>query len=340
MNVAIGFCVPWTADAATRIQMVTFTSCGSWRINGYTPGGSSNKPLAVYLHGTDMVYDNQVSREITEMMANKGFVAVNIEYANADYPLSSSQCTEFGSKAQQISAGIETLCTSLNQTTLMLDCTLGVAMMGYSQGGQLALLLGNYNNRVTAALSICGTLATAVGLDEQRACFASSALQLPRTKRRITIGEEDAEFGAASMYYWDGSPSQVIQLAAETSGYNSCSTHNCIQSDGSGFYVSTSSETGAGADHTWWVNFQGWFGASEQDSVKEEFKNAALDEQWGLPACLDWLARAAVANTPTPSPAAVAPEQQVTCGTSVRMQTFLHLAINAMVVCDVLYSSH
>jgi len=85
----------------------------------------------------------------------------------------------------------------------------------------------------------------------------------------------------------------IAQAAAETnlktaSGFDCGSNQDCLQEDGSGYYVFTTADTGDSSltpDHFNWMAG----GKKTNVSIAPWYDNAQV---WGFPASLDWLAQA------------------------------------------------
>merc|ERR1711862_61712 len=221
------------------------------------------------------------------------------EYPNDEYI---GACHDLGSKSQGISMCIDEIC-GFHHQTLGLNCSLGVGTYGYDQGGQMAILMGNLNGKITASLAISPTISKAhVG---QEACLASDMLRLPRSKRRIVVGDRDGLCGGDASKpdaLGDlGTPELVIQMAQRVSGYSASqctSDYDCIRADGSGYYVVSAHKTGAGNCREWLLDWDPT--ASSRNGFKKAWIAAPKDEKWGAPAMLDWFVTAIASPAPPP----------------------------------------
>jgi len=80
--------------------------------------------------------------------------------------------------------------------TVPVDCTMGIATAGYSQGGHISVLARNYNPLVTGNLVLAhGNVNTANGGAFDVSCVNSDQLDLPKERRRSIVGENDQFFG-------------------------------------------------------------------------------------------------------------------------------------------------
>src|ERR1700744_4081106 len=105
------------------------------------------------------------------------------------------------------------------------DCSGGVGVSGFSQGGAIAVVAANYDSRVKAAwvMGVNGPT-PAMGLAPP-----AGTRVLPDDKIRDDLGQLDVTGGG-------GSPLDTSALTALTG--DSCgTTYNCLQPDGSGYYI-------------------------------------------------------------------------------------------------------
>ena len=254
----------WQVSGQSPLPRLSYTADGQLlAAHGYRPSGASEAdnrglPLAVFLHGMRRGYDDAFASDVTEHLAVSGFVALSLQYANEVYP---GNCQDFDQVSKKVAEGVRHFCS---QKDLGINCALGVATVGYSLGGQVALKLRNFNENVSAALSIAGTI-----LFEGQ-CLMNHHFTLGRAKRRITVGSEDHLYGS-------------VLKCVGSSGYD-CGSGQCIQPDGSGFYVVTDDEIGRTPNHHYHID-------PTTKGMAEDFKLS--DAPWGFSACTRWLADAA-----------------------------------------------
>jgi hypothetical protein len=126
----------------------------------FLPQGS-NLPVAIYLCGTTQSQilgnpSNPLAAAMLVAMADRGFIAANVEYDNAQYPdrcdSTAGQALGWHNKAQQVSDCIDLMCDEISAAT----CSNGVGVYGWSQGGVLSLLIHDFYGNVNAALSLMG----------------------------------------------------------------------------------------------------------------------------------------------------------------------------------------
>src|SRR6185369_310683 len=155
------------------------------------------------------------------------------------------------------------------------DCRGGIVVGGLSQGSIVADLAANWDAPVRAAWGIGD--GTNYAFFDISACVESANRALPMDRLRIVNGEHDT--------YVSGSDHSRTQSAAVT-GYNCGPTAwDCLQADGSGYYIVQDSQVQDGeADHC----YHGDGGCiASQNSLDSGWENG--DEPWQMNPNLDWL---------------------------------------------------
>jgi hypothetical protein len=204
-------------------------------------------------------------------MAERGFVAVSVEYNNGSYP---GNCNTMLARAEDIfgitdpGSAISVICDLPSA-----DCDLGIVVSGFSQGANLASLAKNYDDRVEAALLIGNGYTGAV-----QSCLQDSATVITSDRIRSIVGANDTAFGASG-------PLAVRNQQVVTTG-KSCGAgaYDCIGVDGSGWYMVQSFETAAGHDDHCFM----FGGNSCYPPIDNTFANGT--DVWCLDPSLDWLA--------------------------------------------------
>lgn len=152
-------------------------------------------PVFIFLQGTGLPFFDPVSQGFADAMASRGFLSALFEYNNADFCIGNPcerdanvVCTEsilngksmvnHYEKAEAIKRGIDVVCDHE-----LANCSLGVAVMGYSQGSMTTTLLPQVDSRITATAHLAP-----VAPYEGRAgwdCFLDSVVSqfLQRDKR-------------------------------------------------------------------------------------------------------------------------------------------------------------
>ena len=250
----------WAAAQALPVPLeLKYTAEGqSFSATGYRPVHGGEGPLAVFLHGTRRAHNDAFGVEACRYLAESGFAALSLQYTNEAYP---GGCGDFDHRSRQVGEGLRQIC---DRQDLGLNCALGVAVVGFSLGGQIALKLRNFNANVSAALSIAGSI-----LFEGQ-CLMNHDFKLERSKRRIIVGSEDRHYGS-------------LIKCVSSSGYD-CGSNNCIQPDGSGFYMFSEDEAGRAPIHNYYID-------PVTQGMADDFKLS--DAPWGFAACVRWLRDAA-----------------------------------------------
>lgn len=257
------------------------------------------------------IYDN-----FTEHMASKGYIAAIPDYQNLDFcldPCADTQCAHSLSAAIGIPTGaigkigqpeknrglmkaLDVLC-ALPQA----DCSLGVAVAGHSQGAYSAVQLATIDKRVTAINPWSYGYVDTTAKDSC-ACVTAAVVDkhIPKTKRRMVVGEADDLNSLNSPKDMKGPPvfsSYTCEGPAPI---------NCIQSDGSGYYVIAKTEyTAADKEVTPPDHIAGHPFFNTKDPVGfyaqlvPSFK--AGSKPWHMKPMLDWLATAAKVSSPVAS---------------------------------------
>ena len=118
-------------------------------------------------------------------------------------------------------------------------------------------------------------------------CLRYNSLTLDRTRIRSTVGENDAYFG--------GNANGVYGQQQVTTGYcvnNNNIQFNCLQNDGSGFYIIQNWEPATGnAVHCYAYENDDCHANDKSPEFDAYFMpgNSESQNTWSLPANLDWL---------------------------------------------------
>ncbi|MHC5084636.1 MAG: carbohydrate-binding domain-containing protein [Planctomycetota bacterium] len=227
-----------------------------------------------YWNGDDVIF--------TQEMASRGFVAVSVEYDNGwntgGYP---SNCSGILAKAAHIFDRTDPgSAISVISNLPGADCDLGIVTSGFIQGANLASLAKNYDDRVEAAFLIGNGY---TGWFDS--CLQDSATVITTDRIRSIVGAHDTAFGA--------SPPNGVRIQQEVTTGISCGggAYDCMQPDGSGWYMVQTFETADGDDdHCFY--YSGTCGYAFDDN----FLNGT--DVWSLAPSLDWLASFALEDCP------------------------------------------
>lgn len=218
-----------------------------------TPDASGKFPVFMWLAGTFDHYNATVLETFTEYMASKGYIAAIPEYQVFDFcmspclddrcPLSLGKLVGIDTgavgkigqpeKVRALKKALDVLCALPKA-----DCSLGVAVAGHSQGAFSTVQFSTIDKRVTA-ISPWSYGYLDLASKELVSCVTAANVDkfIPKEKRRTVVGAlDDLNSGEKEL---DMKGPQVF------SGYtcnSSTAPINCIQSDGSGYYVIAKSE--------------------------------------------------------------------------------------------------
>lgn len=249
-------------------------------ITGYEPTAAGTYPVAVYTTGTYMPFNDKDAQLFTQRMAARGFVAATVQYVTDTYP---TNCSIMEAKARCIfdSASTESAIAKLCARPKA-DCSKGVVTAGFSQGANLATLARDYESRVRAVLAIGDVYKPSVLNLE--ACLKDSATVITASQMRAVSGEHDG--------YAGGTPDSVRSQLIVVTGQSCASTAwDCLQSDGSGWYMVKDAQVADGeADHCFLLQ-----GGCNQPNIDASFETGTAP--YSLNPSLDWLAGRADAST-------------------------------------------
>jgi len=241
-----------------------------------TPQGARH-PLLLYFSGTNFVLDAAAFQAqvapgadaVTEAMARRGFVALQVEYDNGALSWASDHsgllgCLFGGANPQNVVA----VACALPQV----DCDLGIATWGHSLGAFVAHSAANTEARVRAVW------ATGYGGD------ATTTLSPHRF--RVVNGENDTTNGT------------VATLDA-VAGFSAAECPDdgrseCLRSDGSGWIIVRAADCQlTSADHCWFDQLSCLDGNT---TLEPNFVDPASTKAFALEPNADWVA--ATARTP------------------------------------------
>jgi len=296
---------PYNVDYCYKVPVV-----------GYIPRDGHNRPAYLHHVGTAEDCSHMSVQPYLDGMAARGYAPFCVHYPRTG--LFEYNGGWFDQKAQWIYSSTNPL-NAVNVICSQpgVDCGLGIAAHGFSQGSHIASLSKKYEPRVTGILGFgagCRSVIfvnpwfTAQGLvydhsaSSSHRCMDGTApasshptqteqsLYRDRSIYRVVSGINDEIFGHQQ------------QMAAHT-GYTSCGLSNdCIQEDGSGYYLIRAAENPQGDSdgHNFFRN---------GNALTTYFENGAYP--FSMNPNLDWLARRArgetmtgyiTASPPPPSP--------------------------------------
>lgn len=260
-----------TADFTSTYKGGSSSCNTTYQIKGKEPADSSRHPVFIYMVGTSDTYDNAQAMAAVQGMADRGYVAATIQYANSAMGYCNTLNTRSKCIFDQASAqsAVAALC-SRDQA----DCSKGIVVGGFSQGALLGILSKNHDSRVEAVYA-SGAHKNYI-IYNVNACVGNGNRTLPQTRLRVINGENDI--------YGGGSQSTVRASSVAVSGYT-CTGTTCLQPDGSGWRMVLKSEVQDGsADHCY---FRAKGCLSNQNNLDTGWQTGST--AWTLNANLDWL---------------------------------------------------
>lgn len=254
------------------------STCGtSYSISGAEPSGSGKYPVYVHIGGTGESYTSNWANAAVQAAAQMGFVAASIQYDNSTF----GSCSTIGQRAKcifnpsNVNSAIAKLCSRAKA-----DCSKGMVTGGLSQGSIISVLSHDYNSAIRASMGQ-GTGTYYSGYDLS-SCMTSGKHTQPGSRLRIVNGQMDMFVGGTVASA--GASGQRVTGLTCASG-----STNCLQSNGSGWYVVQNTQVADGyADHC----FMGYGG----NDLLAQCSGALVDpyyqngtQPWQLHPTLSWL---------------------------------------------------
>ena len=238
------------------------TASMKYQLPDPTVFGPGPYPVAMWTPGTEEAYTGKIAMLFVQGMANRGFLAATVDYANSRL---SEGCAPDQNNAKGVyDASRTTSAVSVLCALPRAGCGTGIVTSGLSQGGFLALLARNYAPRVKAtyALSI-SDYRQSDGTDLS-ACADKQYTAIPANRLTIVNGASDKFFGGQQ-------PLENVSGFTCPDGAAQCWSPD---NSGAGWYIVQDSQVQDGqADHCYFnVNFCG----------------GALDPGWNPPANFNW----------------------------------------------------
>lgn len=242
----------------------------TYSMSGKEPDAAGAYPVFIQVVGTTESYTSSHAMKLVTEMANRGFVAASVEYANSSF----GSCSTIGDRTRCIfnssnpDSAVSKLCARAKA-----DCSKGIVVAGFSQGSVIATLAKNYDSRVRAAYAK-GTF-TSYSIYNLDSCMNNGNHTLASTDLRVMNGENDT-FGGGSL-------SSVRTESQDVTGLSCGSTAtSCLRADGSGWYIIRNTQVSDGnADHCY-MRYGGCV-----DGLDPVWSSTT--DPWGVSANLDWL---------------------------------------------------
>ncbi len=237
------------------------------------PAGARH-PLFLYFVGTAFVspdtsasYDSQAAQKVTEAMARRGFVALSAQYDNSALAWLSDHENQLACMfGPNHASSLLAVACALPQV----DCDLGIATWGHSQGALVAHLAARAEPRVRAVWT------TGYGGDARAT--------LSPTRLRVVNGEGDT--GNA-----------VVSSLNTTAGFSDAECPDdgrkqCLRDDGSGWIIVQRADCQlSSADHCW---FDKLTCADSAETLEPNWIDPASTKPFALETNADWVARTAL----------------------------------------------
>lgn len=234
---------------------------------GFEPdeAAGSKHPLFLYFVGTRFVdsdtsarFDSEAAKKITEAMARRGFVALSADYDNSlSLSLDKVSCTFASSNAMSL---LQLACARPN-----VDCELGIATWGHSQGALMAHAASSYDPRVRAVWTTG---------------YSGGDYPLPDSRLRVVNGEGDAMNGNWATL---NKASGMSEAQCPDDGRSSC-----LRADGSGWILVTKSDcVTSSADHCW---FDRTSCTASAITLEPNWIDPKSSKAFALEANADWVA--------------------------------------------------
>jgi dienelactone hydrolase len=277
------------ARVASRAELPGAARCTeSYPLAGFAPCDGRRHPLVVYVPGTIQPHDHGFILEVLHRLARAGFAAVSFDYAN----LRPGQgCPRYRARsfcmfdAASPESAISRAC-ALPQV----DCARGVAVLGHSQGGLIALQAADHDPRVRWVHGMGVTGNPPPGAPDLE-CVKDAERRLPADRMLIACGDCDVFFDGTPLNDCRARSPGVTRGLIALTGLRCGSLQACIRPGPAGgarhgwIKVPSSRLRDREADHCYMFH-QGCFGPPDPDWLE----NPRLP--WALPAVLEDLRRA------------------------------------------------
>jgi len=277
--------VATTAFTATYTgQGANASTCNaSFNINGVEPSGTGKFPVFLYMIGTGETSTNASATAAVAGMGSRGFVAATIAYDSGTF----NSCGVLQGKARCMfnpstaTSAVSTLCARAKA-----DCSKGIVVGGFSQGAVIATQAKNFDGRVQAAWGM-GDGVQYTTLFNLSSCQANGNHALPGNRLRAIVGQRDQFVGNGAFGVGAGTAAAARTQLASLTGV-SCGTAacNCLQANGSGWFLVQNNQVQDGAADHCFMRATGDCNGS-QNSLDAGW--AAGGDAWQLNANLDWL---------------------------------------------------
>lgn len=262
--------------------------CGKTQtIYGARPAAAGDYPVLVYMHGATADWSgNKEGQRFVELAAAQGFIAVAPTYTSGGNTLDQKglQRHAFCTFDQDHAGnGLTAICSISG-----VNCSKGILVAGFSQGGAISMVARNNSPLVKAvwALGVSAYIYPSKKVPTDAIAPPNGTRQLPNNKLVLNIGQ------ASNLSTKNMIPEDLPSLKA-MSGLNCGTAYNCLQADGSGYYVVQNGEIkDKVADHCYWLMVNkltsGLSCTTNPTQLDPGFQPPATTN-WSMIRNLDWL---------------------------------------------------
>ena len=244
---------------------------------GAKPTAAGTYPLLLYVPGTYGDYTDAEGKLFVQHAAAQGFVAVAVEY---DSSITNTNAGHQGQAFCMFDQSHPNSALSNACAVAGADCSRGALVTGFSQGGAIALISKNYTPNVNAVW----TLGVSAEIYPSNTVPAN-AIAAPNGTRVLPNNKLVMNMGQATNIFTKNLASYDLPSLKAMTGANCGTSFQCLQTDGSGYYVVANSEVADNnADHCYWTK-----SCSLSPSSLEVGFQPPATTQWTLIRNLDWL---------------------------------------------------
>jgi len=285
--------------AASRARALE-SACGErFPLSGFAPCGQGRHPVVLYVPGTIQPHDHAFIFEVLSRLARAGFVALSVDYANGR---PGQGCARYLPRARcMFDAGLAESAASRACALPQADCAGGLAVLGHSQGGLIALLAADFAPRV-AWVHAMGVSANPPPGTADLDCVLPYTRRLPPERLLAVCGDCDVFFDGTALNACDGRSPGVTRGLQRLTDLRCGSSLGCVWRAAADaarhgwLKVPSARMRDREADHCYMFH-QGCFGPPDEAWLTDP------GLPWGLPAILEDLGRALPPAPPTAAPA-------------------------------------
>jgi dienelactone hydrolase len=268
---------PWTdrcSDPAAPVRRKMYVR---------QPAAPGGYPVFLFLIGTLRAHDNAAAREIVDRAAKRGYVAAAVDYDTiafdfhpegpCDSITAKAACSFAVESASAPESALHLICGNVRidgrRAGLQADCDRGIVVAGFSQGGSLAMLARDHDERVRAAW-VLGFHDQALPDKDPLLCLHGSdgrppgPRRLPSERLRVVVGENDRMLRRPLQPHLEAVTGRRCEAGA---------AEPCFAEDGSGWAVVPNEQCARRCSHEY----------LDDDRFRESAR------WWGADRSLDWL---------------------------------------------------